>query len=88
MAATRIKYSATLANGRTISRNSYREYSHFWAVSAKGEAKGFSGGDGGFARTLELASKAAASAEARYRKHGGADVQIKSEIVEVKAEAA
>lgn len=87
MTKAKIKYSAKLASGHVVTRNSDRAYTHYWNVSGKGEAKGFSGSDGGFASSFELARKAVASTEARFRKHGGADVQFKSEIVEAEADA-
>lgn len=84
---TKIKYSATLANGHIVTRNSERTYSHYWLVSARAGANDFSGGDSGFARSRDLAVKAQASAISRYRKFGGPQVQIHSEIVPVVAQA-
>lgn len=82
----KIKYSAKLANGHVVTRNSDRAYTHFWRAHGRGEFKGYSGGDSGFSGSLELAMKAVASTISRIRKQGGADVQITSEIVEARVE--
>ena len=82
------KYSATLSTGGVVSRNSHRTYTHYWRAWGRDEANGFSGGDGGFAGSAELATRAVASTISRLRKSGGHNAQFHSEIVEAKAEAA
>lgn len=76
------KYSATLANGITITRNSDRSYSHCWVVRGRGDANGFSGAATGFASSEAAATRAIASTISRMKKHGGLRAQFMTEIVE------
>lgn len=83
MTKAKIRYSAKLASGHVVTRNSDRTYTHYWRAWGRGEARGYSGGDNGFSSSAELARKAVAATESRIRKDGGSDVVITSEIVEV-----
>lgn len=78
----KFKYTAQLMNGREVTRNSDRVYTHYWRAWVDGE-----GGDGGFARSYELASKATSSAIALLRRRLGVSAIIQSEIVEAKADS-
>lgn len=84
----KFRYSAKLASGHVVTRNSDHTYTHYWRAWGRGGAKQYSGGDCGFAGSYDLASKAIGSTFSRIRKHGGADVPVDSEIVEAKVEAA
>jgi hypothetical protein len=75
----KFKYVARLGNGREVTRNSDRVYTHHWRAWVAGN-----GGDSGFARSYELASKAASSAAKLLRKRLGHMAKIESEIVEAK----
>lgn len=78
----KFKYVARLRNGREVTRNSDRVYTHHWRAWTL-EPGG--GGDSGFARSYELASKATASAITLLRKRLGPLALIESEIVEAHA---
>lgn len=76
----KFKYVARLGNGREVTRNSDRIYTHHWRTWVDGQ-----GDDSGFARSRELADKAASSAGALLRKRLGHMAKIQSEIVEAQA---
>jgi hypothetical protein len=75
-------YTATLTDGKVITRKSERTYTHYWRVIGIGETKGFAYRNGGFAGSLDLARKSKSSAEAYCRNNGGADVVITSDLVD------